>query len=101
MCVVRMLDLLSATMIPSWRRMIRFGGEGAGQSAWRPPSACGIRHDGEMTVPDVDRHKRPKSEVRQRQVMLAARVNPDEERRIRQAAVAQGISIASLIRKAV
>jgi uncharacterized protein (DUF1778 family) len=33
--------------------------------------------------------------------MLAARVNADEERRIRQAAKAQGVSVASLIRDAV
>jgi predicted HicB family RNase H-like nuclease len=45
--------------------------------------------------------KKPKSEQRQRQVMLAARVNPEEENRIRQAAQAQGISVASLIRSAV
>lgn len=44
---------------------------------------------------------RPRSERRQRQVMLAARVNADEERRIRQAARAQNISVAHLIRKAV
>jgi uncharacterized protein (DUF1778 family) len=33
--------------------------------------------------------------------MLAARVNADEERRIRQAAKAQGVSVASLIRNSV
>jgi uncharacterized protein (DUF1778 family) len=33
--------------------------------------------------------------------MLTARVNPDEERRIREAARTQGISVASLIRSAV
>jgi uncharacterized protein (DUF1778 family) len=33
--------------------------------------------------------------------MLTARVNPDEERQIRQAADAKGISVASLIRSAV
>jgi uncharacterized protein (DUF1778 family) len=33
--------------------------------------------------------------------MLAARVNADEERRIREAAQAKGISVASLIRSAV
>jgi predicted HicB family RNase H-like nuclease len=33
--------------------------------------------------------------------MLAARVNTEEERRIRQAAKAQNISVASLIRSAV
>jgi len=45
--------------------------------------------------------QRPRSEQRQRRVMLAARVNPEEERRIREAAKAQRISVASLIRKAV
>lgn len=44
---------------------------------------------------------RSRSEQRQRQVMLAARVNSDEERRIREAAKAQNISVASLIRSAV
>lgn len=45
--------------------------------------------------------RRPRSEQRQRQVMLAARVNPEEERLIRAAARAQHTSVASLIRKAV
>jgi len=54
-----------------------------------------------MAPSDAKPHKRPKSETRQRQVMLAARVNPDEERRIRQAAEAQGVSVASLIRSTV
>ena len=53
-----------------------------------------------MTPHDPDQHKRPKSEQRKRQVMLAARVNPDEERRIRQAADRSGISVATLIRDA-
>ena len=44
---------------------------------------------------------RARSEQRQRQVMLAARVNSEEERRIRAAAKAQRISVASLIRQAV
>ena len=44
---------------------------------------------------------RPRSEQRQRQVMLAARVNADEERRIRETAKARGVSVASLIRSAV
>ncbi|HEY1915535.1 MAG TPA: hypothetical protein VGH27_08165 [Streptosporangiaceae bacterium] len=44
---------------------------------------------------------RPRSERRQRQIMLAARVNADEERRIREAAKAQNISVAHLIRTAV
>jgi hypothetical protein len=44
---------------------------------------------------------RTRSEHRQRQVMLAARVNTEEERRIRDAAKAQNVSVASLIRKAV
>jgi predicted HicB family RNase H-like nuclease len=44
---------------------------------------------------------RARSEQRQRQVMLAARVNTEEERRIRAAAKAQQISVASLIRQAV
>jgi uncharacterized protein (DUF1778 family) len=49
-------------------------------------------------------HNRPekaRSEQRQRQVMLAARVNSEEERRIREAAKARNISVASLIRNAV
>jgi hypothetical protein len=41
------------------------------------------------------------SEKRQRHVMLTARVNPEEERRIREAARAKGMSVASLIRSAV
>jgi uncharacterized protein (DUF1778 family) len=45
--------------------------------------------------------QRPRSEQRQRRVMLAARVNPEEERRIREAAKARRISVASLIRNAV
>jgi hypothetical protein len=45
--------------------------------------------------------QRPRSEQRQRQVMLALRVNPEEERCIREAAKAQRVSVASLIRKAV
>jgi len=44
---------------------------------------------------------RTRSEQRQRQVMLAARVNAEEERRIREAARAQNVSVASLIRSAV
>ena len=54
-----------------------------------------------MTPHDSERPRRPRSEQRQRQVMLTARVNPDEERQIRQAADAKGISVASLIRSAV
>lgn len=44
---------------------------------------------------------RTRSEQRQRQVMLAARVNAEEERRIREAAKARNVSVASLIRNAV
>jgi predicted HicB family RNase H-like nuclease len=58
-------------------------------------------HDMHMASDDLEHPKRPKSEQRQRQVMLAARVNPDEERQIREAAKARGISVASLIRSAV
>jgi uncharacterized protein (DUF1778 family) len=54
-----------------------------------------------MTPSDSERPKRAKSEQRQRQVMLTARVNPDEERAIRQAAAERGISVAKLIRSAV
>ena len=54
-----------------------------------------------MAPRDSQRPRRPRSEQRQRQVMLTARVNPDEERQIRQAAAAQGISVARLIRSAV
>lgn len=54
-----------------------------------------------MTLGEQKRRRRQGSEKRQRQVMLTARVNPDEERRIRQAAIAQGVSVASLIRSAV
>lgn len=46
-------------------------------------------------------HVRPRSERRQRQIMLAARVNADEERRIREAAKARNVSVATLIRTAV
>lgn len=45
--------------------------------------------------------QRPRSEQRQRQVMLAARFGPEEERQVRAAAKAQHVSVASLIRKAV
>src|SRR5713101_4242276 len=45
--------------------------------------------------------ERARSEQRQRQVMLAARVNSDEERLIREAAKARNVSVASLIRSAV
>ena len=59
-----------------------------------------MRQSGGMAHSDVKPHRRRKSETRQRRVMLAARVNAEEERRIRQAAKAQGISVASLIRRA-
>lgn len=58
----------------------------------------------DMAAPIRNRHNQPtrtKSEQRQRQVMLAARVNSEEERRIREAAKARKISVASLIRTAV
>jgi uncharacterized protein (DUF1778 family) len=42
---------------------------------------------------------RKHSNVRQRQVMLAIRVNPDEEQRIREAARRRGISVARLLRE--
>lgn len=48
-----------------------------------------------------NRLEKARSEQRQRQVMLAARVNSDEERRIREAARARNVSVASLIRNAV
>ncbi len=54
-----------------------------------------------MTPNDQKPRSRQGSEQRQRQVMLTARVNHDEERQIRQAAAAQGISVASLIRSTV
>jgi predicted HicB family RNase H-like nuclease len=57
-----------------------------------------------MSAHAQNHHNQParaRSEQRQRQVMLAARVNSEEERRIRAAAKAQRISVASLIRKAV
>jgi uncharacterized protein (DUF1778 family) len=60
-----------------------------------------LGHHVPMAASGTKRVKRPKSEQRQRQVMLAARVNPEEENRIRQAAQARGISVASLIRTAV
>lgn len=44
--------------------------------------------------------RRSKSEQRQRQVMLAARVNVEEERQIRQAAARYGVSVATLMRDA-
>lgn len=53
-----------------------------------------------MAPHDAPHRKRPKSETRQRQVMLAARVNPDEERQIRDAAHRRGISVATLLREA-
>lgn len=45
-----------------------------------------------MTKRASDQPGRTRSEQRQRQVMLGARVNPEEERRIRDAAKAQRIS---------
>jgi len=53
-----------------------------------------------MAPHDAEHRKRPKSETRQRQVMLAARVNPDEEQQIREAADRHGVSVATLIRNA-
>ena len=50
---------------------------------------------------DRNQPARTRSEHRQRQVMLAARVNLEEERRIREAAKARNVSVASLIRSAV
>jgi uncharacterized protein (DUF1778 family) len=46
-------------------------------------------------APDTRKH----SEVRQRQVMLAIRVNADEEKRIRAAAKRRGMSVAALLRE--
>jgi hypothetical protein len=63
-----------------------------------------ISHPMGMAGPTRNHRNRPeraRSEQRQRQVMLAARVNSDEERRIREAAKAQNVSVASLIRNAV
>jgi uncharacterized protein (DUF1778 family) len=54
-----------------------------------------------MSAPEQKSRSRQGSEQRQRQVSLTARVNPDEERQIRQAAAERGISVASLIRSAV
>lgn len=53
-----------------------------------------------MAPHDPPHPRRPKSEQRQRQVMLAARVNPDEARQIREAADRHGVSVATLIRNA-
>jgi uncharacterized protein (DUF1778 family) len=53
-----------------------------------------------MADPDSEQYKKPKSEQRRRHVMLAARVSPDEERQIRQAADRYGVSVASLLRNA-
>lgn len=50
--------------------------------------------------PEHKRRSRQGSEQRKRQVSLTARVNPDEERAIRQAADRRGISVATLIRTA-
>jgi uncharacterized protein (DUF1778 family) len=47
------------------------------------------------------RRRRQGSEQRQRQHLLAARVNAEEESRIRRAANAQGVSVAAFIRAAV
>jgi uncharacterized protein (DUF1778 family) len=47
------------------------------------------------------RRRRQGSEQRQRQRLLAARVSAEEERRIRQAADAQGVSVGAFIRQAV
>jgi hypothetical protein len=73
-------------------------------AAWRGASAGRIGHPVGMAAHTRNHHNQPaqtRSEQRQRQVMLAARVNADEERRIRDAAKAQNVSVASLIRKAV
>jgi uncharacterized protein (DUF1778 family) len=60
-----------------------------------------VRDTGLVSSVEQKQRSRRGSEQRQRQVMLTARVNPDEERRIRQAADAKGVSVASLIRSAV
>ena len=74
------------------------------RSACRGESAVTIGHSKDMAARTRNHHNRPeksRSEQRQRQVMLAARVNSDEERRIREAAKARNVSVASLIRNAV
>jgi len=53
-----------------------------------------------MTSAEDRCRSRQGSEQRQRQVSLTARVNPDEERQIRDAATKRGISVAELIRRA-
>jgi hypothetical protein len=69
----------------------------------RVESAGSIGNAKGMVAPSTRRTqpKQVRSERRQRQAMLAARVSPDEERRIREAAKARNVSIASLIRNAV
>jgi len=54
-----------------------------------------------MSAAKQKSRSRQGTEQRKRQVSLTARVNPDEERQIRQAADARGVSVASLIRSAV
>lgn len=73
-------------------------------AAWRGASVVMISHSMGMAGRTRNHHNQPtraRSEQRQRQVMLAARVNAEEEHRIRDAAKAQNVSVASLIRKAV
>jgi len=82
-------------MVPSQRRIIREPGRRVGKRMIRL-----VRQPKQMAPHDSEHHKRPKSEQRQRRVMLAARVNADEERQIRQAADRRGISVATLIRDA-
>ena len=72
--------------------------------AWRGVSARKFSHPMGMASRTGNDHKQPirvRSEQRQRRVMLAARVNSEEERRIREAAKARNVSVASLIRDAV
>lgn len=56
-----------------------------------------------MSPLDMKQHQHPvrqRSENRRRHVMLAARVNAEEERQIREAARRQKISVATLLRTA-
>jgi uncharacterized protein (DUF1778 family) len=54
-----------------------------------------------MASSEQKQRSRRGSENRQRQALIAARVDPDEQRQIREAASRAGLPLAAFIRKAV
>jgi len=70
------------------------------KAAWRGLSAWDMREAVPMTPVGQKPRSRQGSEKRKRRVMLTARVDPDEERQIREAARRHGVSVATLLRNA-